>query len=122
MNPVLPGTSDTTPFTSTIHSLGSSSAHRVSVLGGLLRLVRRVHEFLGGALGATRQRRLRVTETVSLGEKRFVSIVSVDGVEYLVGGGTSTVSLLTALPKAVSPHQAPFSQAVTHAWLVEEQA
>lgn len=43
---------------------------------------------LGGLplLGA-KTRRLKVCETVSLGEKRFVSIVEVDGVSLLVGGG-----------------------------------
>jgi flagellar biogenesis protein FliO len=50
------------------------------------------------ALAATR--RLRVAETMSLGEKRFVSIVSVDGREFLIGGGTSGVSLLAQLGTA----------------------
>jgi hypothetical protein len=45
--------------------------------------------------GATTQ--LRVAETVSLGEKRFVAVVHVDGRKFLIGGGTSGVSLLTSL-------------------------
>jgi hypothetical protein len=47
------------------------------------------------ALSATK--RLRVTDTVTLGEKRFVAIVSVEGREFLIGGGTSGISLLANL-------------------------
>jgi hypothetical protein len=46
-------------------------------------------------LSATK--RLRVSELVSLGEKRFVAVVCVEGREFLVGGGASGVSLLTQL-------------------------
>jgi hypothetical protein len=45
-------------------------------------------------------RRLRVAETVSLGEKRFVSIVQVDGTQFLVGGAAGSVSLLAVLEGA----------------------
>ena len=44
-------------------------------------------------------KRLRVAETVSLGEKRFVAILRVDGREFLIGGGTSGISLLTQIEK-----------------------
>jgi len=46
---------------------------------------------------ATGTKRLRVSETVSLGEKRFVSVVEVDGQQFLVGGGPSSVSMLAQL-------------------------
>lgn len=42
-------------------------------------------------------RRLHVTETLSLGEKRFVSIIEVDGTQYLIGGSAENVQLLTRL-------------------------
>jgi hypothetical protein len=42
-------------------------------------------------------KRLRVAETVSLGEKRFVALISVEGREFLIGGGTAGVSLLAQL-------------------------
>jgi flagellar biogenesis protein FliO len=45
----------------------------------------------------TATKRLRVSETVSLGEKRFVSIVRVEDREFLIGGGASGVSLLAQL-------------------------
>jgi flagellar biogenesis protein FliO len=43
-------------------------------------------------------RRLQVSATVSLGDKRFVSILECDGHRYLIGGGAMNVSLLTVLP------------------------
>lgn len=50
------------------------------------------------ALSATKQ--LRVAETVSLGEKRFVAVVHVAGQKFLIGGGAQGVSLLTQLDPA----------------------
>ena len=47
------------------------------------------------ALAASKQ--LHVTETVSLGEKRFVAILHAEGHKFLIGGGASGVSLLTQL-------------------------
>jgi flagellar biogenesis protein FliO len=38
-----------------------------------------------------------VTSTVSLGEKRFVAVIEFDGLEYLVGGGATSVALLAQL-------------------------
>jgi hypothetical protein len=42
-------------------------------------------------------KRLHATETVSLGEKRFVSLIQVDGLKFLVGGGPTSVGLLAQL-------------------------
>jgi flagellar biogenesis protein FliO len=42
-------------------------------------------------------KRLQVAETVSLGEKRFVAVIRVDGREFLIGGGATNVALLTQL-------------------------
>lgn len=42
-------------------------------------------------------KQLRVSDTVSLGEKRFVAVVHIDGKKFLIGGGSSGVSLLTQL-------------------------
>jgi hypothetical protein len=41
--------------------------------------------------------RLRVAETVSLGEKRFVAVVQVAGHDFLVAGGPSNIALLAQL-------------------------
>jgi flagellar biogenesis protein FliO len=42
-------------------------------------------------------RRLRVIETVSLGEKRFAALLAVDGAEFLIGGSGSSVALLASV-------------------------
>ncbi len=43
------------------------------------------------------RKNLRVCETVSLGEKRFVAVVQVDEERFLIGGSSNAVSLLTRL-------------------------
>lgn len=42
-------------------------------------------------------RRMRVRETISLGDKRFVSILQVDGQQFLVGSSAASVQLLAQL-------------------------
>jgi flagellar biogenesis protein FliO len=42
-------------------------------------------------------RRIQVIETVSLGEKRFVAVVQVDKLQFLIGGSPSAVVLLAQL-------------------------
>jgi len=51
----------------------------------------------GAVLTRGASRRLRVAETVSLGEKRFVAILQVDGEQLLVGGSSSNIVLLAKL-------------------------
>jgi len=46
------------------------------------------------------KKRLRVAELTSLGDKRFVALVTVEGREFLIGGGTGGVSLLTPISSA----------------------
>ena len=43
------------------------------------------------------RKRLRVCETVSLGEKRFVAVIEIDGEQFLVGGAASSVATLARL-------------------------
>jgi len=43
------------------------------------------------------RKRLRVCETVSLGEKRFIAVIQVDGEQFLVGGSSNSVSTLAHL-------------------------
>jgi flagellar biogenesis protein FliO len=62
-------------------------------------------------------RRLRVAETISLGEKRFVSIVQVDGAQYLIGGAAGNVSLLAVLDK-----RQDFQETLARQTTVMEQA
>jgi flagellar biogenesis protein FliO len=41
------------------------------------------------------EKRLQLSENIQLGEKRFVALVTVDGREFLIGGGPSGLSLLS---------------------------
>lgn len=49
------------------------------------------------------EKQLRLSETLSLGEKRFVAILNVEGRKYLIGGGSNGVSLLTQLSGDANP-------------------
>lgn len=70
----------------------------VRVLHASLLSVRKcLTRYSSGVLARRMPRRLRVAETVSLGEKRFVSILQVDGEQFLVGGSPSSVVLLAKL-------------------------
>ena len=44
-----------------------------------------------------RPRRLRLCESLGLGDKRFVAVIEFDEKQFLVGGGPATVSLLAQL-------------------------
>ena len=47
------------------------------------------------AIGGRRApRRLRLCETLALGEKRFIAVVEFDHQQFLVGGGSGSVNLL----------------------------
>jgi hypothetical protein len=61
--------------------------------GALMRLFSWLQK--RAVLRATKQ--LRVSETISLGEKRFVAILQVENRKFLIGGGASNVALLTQL-------------------------
>jgi len=52
---------------------------------------------LAGWMRAQRrpQHRLRLCESVPLGEKRFVAVLEYDGQRYLIGGAQQSVQLLT---------------------------
>ena len=42
-------------------------------------------------------RRLQVAASVSLGDKRFVALIQIDGLQFLIGGGATNVALLAQL-------------------------
>jgi len=63
-------------------------------------ILQRAWSWLHGKYALTATKRLRVAETVSLGEKRFVALIRVESSEFLIGGGASGVSLLAQLGKA----------------------
>jgi len=49
------------------------------------------------AVKTRRVRRLRVRETLSLGDRRFVAVIEFDRQEFLVGGSGNSLALLARL-------------------------
>ena len=58
-------------------------------------------EWIRGRLASVRvqraPRRLRLCETLALGEKRFVAVIEFEGQQFLLGGSAASVSLLARL-------------------------
>ncbi len=46
------------------------------------------------------RKRLRLCESISLGEKRFIAIVQVDGEQFLVGGAADSLNVLARLEQS----------------------
>ena len=65
-------------------------------------LLTRTFDWIRTQSGRSSTKRLQVSATVSLGEKRFVAVIQVDEVEFLIGGGATNVSLLSQLDKKES--------------------
>ena len=67
-------------------------------------------------------RRLRLTETISLGEKRSVSIIQVNNVQYLIGHCAGSVQLLAQIdqPEDESPSTGQGSFIETKCYAREE--
>ncbi len=51
-------------------------------------------------------KRLRISETVSLGEKRFVAILELDGQQFLVGGAPGSIAIMAQLSQEESAAKA----------------
>lgn len=47
------------------------------------------------------QRKLRLVESVGLGEKRFVAVMQFEHLRYLIGGTGSSIALLSQLPDSM---------------------
>jgi hypothetical protein len=48
------------------------------------------------------QKHLRVCESVSLGDKRFVAVIQIDQERFLVGGAANSIAMLTRLAEPSS--------------------
>ncbi len=57
---------------------------------------------LGRPWGSHPSRQLRLRETLTLGEKRFIAVVEFDAQKFLIAGTGSSVAMLTALPSAAT--------------------
>lgn len=77
------------------------------VRGATARLWRWTRSKLSGLAARQNARRLKVTETISLGDKRFVSILEVDGEQLLIGGGAESLVLLAKLERTKRGLAAP---------------
>lgn len=65
-------------------------------------------------IARAQSKRLQLAETISLGEKRFVAVIKVDGQEFLIGGGATNVALLAQLdPKKQSKARKSFDGILT---------
>ena len=68
-----------------------------AIIHWLTPRVERLNALTRRAWRTRRQRRLRLCETLALGEKRFLAVVAFEQQEFLVGGTGSTITLLTQL-------------------------
>ncbi len=59
------------------------------------------------ALGPRKVRRLRVRETLSLGDKRFLAVIEFDRQEFLVGGSGNSLALLARLHEGMVISEPP---------------
>jgi len=66
----------------------------------VLRAAAALQRFLSRAATARRERKLRLCETLPLGEKRFLAVVQVNRQQFLVGATANAISLLKELPSA----------------------
>jgi flagellar biogenesis protein FliO len=79
---------------------GTSSSRAFSRIGTfLLNLFARFAALAKKIQVRQNRKRLRVCETVPLGDKRFVAVIQVDDQQFLLGGSASSISLLAQLEK-----------------------
>jgi flagellar biogenesis protein FliO len=69
-----------------------------SLLGRILAGAALMLRFGQQITAGRRERKMRLCETLSLGERRFLALVLVERQKFLVGGSGSSVALLARLP------------------------
>ncbi len=85
----------------TVESRAPNLSQAVQPQGSGSRVLARLWSWLHAKYSLSSTKRLRVMEMVPLGEKRFLAVVSVEGREFLIGGGASGVSVVTQLEGAL---------------------
>jgi flagellar biogenesis protein FliO len=70
-----------------------------------LRMVDWIRRHTRRVMSRQSSRRLRLVESIMFGEKRFVSILEVDGEQFLLGGTASAVTLLAKLESTTHTRQ-----------------
>jgi len=82
---------------------GKSRGRRVAISSTLTQIMRTLLERLQGMRTARlASKKLRVCETVGLGEKRSLCLIQVDGRRFLVGSAPAGISVLAELEKSDS--------------------
>jgi flagellar biogenesis protein FliO len=71
------------------------------MLAGLAMMFRFGQQITAGR----RERKMRLCETLSLGERRFLALVQVERQKFLVGGSGSSLALLARLPSELESAQ-----------------
>lgn len=77
----------------------ASPDHRVSGVSDPLKPLRTLWSLLQKIKMRPARKRMRLCETVALGDKRFIAVVQVDDKEFLIAGASNSISLLTELNK-----------------------
>lgn len=87
-----------TPISRVLSAKRISSANFIRItLASVLPVWKWLSRYSPKVLARGAPRRLSVAETVSFGDKGFVSIVQVDGEQFLIGGSPSNMVLLARL-------------------------
>lgn len=73
------------------------------IFGVFRKILSAVRKNLFGKVTIRRERRLRLCETVSLGERRLVALIQLDDQPLLVGVTGSSITLLTEPVSCTSP-------------------
>ena len=73
---------------------GSPAISRAGTAGTILK---NLWQSLSSTIKTRKPRRLRVRETLSLGERRFLAVIEFDRQEFLVGGTGNSLELLARL-------------------------
>ena len=68
------------------------------VMGNFHRLLSAVTRWSQTVSLKRRENQMRLCETLSLGDRRFLAVVLVEQQKYLVGGAPNSVALLAKLP------------------------
>jgi len=87
----------------------ASASSKRALVRVLVAVVRQIQ-----ALVRRREGRLmRLCETLSLGDRRFLAVVVVEEQRFLVGGAGNSIALLAQLPDSVGPASAEIDQLVS---------
>jgi flagellar biogenesis protein FliO len=94
----------TAPQLEELHSISDRAGSRRGVSNAVqsfLIATQRAFRWIARRVKVQQARKnLRICESVSLGDKRFVAIVQVDDERFLIGGSSGSLSLLTRLQEA----------------------